>query len=184
MRQETENPEFPRAAPPSRPASPARRWLIWGGILGVALGIIVVATGPLYLPGEDSGSDTSITTTDERPYGDVFYGIRYSTLTMDLARQHQIDRVTGVIVTFVRSNAPIDKAGVQVNDVIVAANGVPVITWNQLSERLRLANPGQQVSLTLERGAVTRTHTVTAARCLVRDPAETNRALSCKSWTN
>jgi len=184
MRQESENPEIPRGEPPSAPPWPLRRWLIGGGIAGVAIAIIVVATGPLYQPRDDSGAGASVASTDEQGGRDQFYGFRYGTLTMDLASQRRIDRVNGVIVTEVRSNSPVEKAGMQVDDVIVAVDGVPVIVWSQVSDRLRLTSPGQQVSFTVERGGATRTHTVTAARCLVRDPAEPNRARSCKSWTN
>jgi hypothetical protein len=184
MRPESENPEFQRAAPPSSSASPVQRSLIYGGVFIVALGITAVWTGLVPLPRTDSGTGASVTSTNEWTDRDLFYGVSFNTLTLKLASERRISRDAGVIVNRVISNSPIDKAGVQVNDVIVAVDGVPVIISNQLSDRLRSATPGQQVSLTLDRGGVTRNHTVTAARCLARDPAETNRALSCKSWTN
>jgi glycolate oxidase len=89
-----------------------------------------------------------------------------------------------VVITGVVSNSPIDKAGVHVNDVVLAVDGVPVRAQEELAAKLRLTTVGQQVSFTVDRGGATQNHTATMGRCLVRDTSEKNLALTCKSWTH
>ena len=182
-----------RSATPGAVPGPARSrtmTLVYGAVVVAALAVGAVATGVVHLPGFGSGEGAPAATATQQSdvqqvdQGDNFLGIMYRTLTPELAKSRQLGRDAGVVITGVVSNSPIDKAGVRVNDVVVAVDGVPIRVQGDLAAKLRLTPIGQQLSFTLERGGVVQDHTATMGRCLVRDANEKNLAQACKSWTN
>ncbi len=67
----------------------------------------------------------------------------------------------GVPVDSVTSGSAADRAGIQAGDVIVAIDGEPVSTTAELVGKLRAHQPGDEISLTVERDG--QTFTLTAA---------------------
>lgn len=93
----------------------------------------------------------------------AYVGVTPQDLTPDLAEALELPTRRGVVVAEVRRNSPADKAGVQVEDVIVKLNGRDVASRQQLisiAERLRI---GQAVPLTVIRGGKELELQVTAA---------------------
>ena len=58
-------------------------------------------------------------------------------------------------------DGPADKAGLQVGDVVTAIDGQPVTTAEELIVAVRTHRPGDQVTLTYERGGQQSTAEVT-----------------------
>ena len=58
---------------------------------------------------------------------------------------------TGIKVTEVVTNSPADRAGLKLDDKIVAVDGVPVKTGRDLRNEVAYAKPGQSVTLSVQR---------------------------------
>jgi S1-C subfamily serine protease len=67
----------------------------------------------------------------------------------------------GVLVLQVSPNGPAEKGGVMLGDILLRVNDQPVVTVDDLRQRLRQMNAGQAVTLHVARGGELRTLTVT-----------------------
>jgi len=67
----------------------------------------------------------------------------------------------GALVVQVQSGSPADDAGVERGDRITAVDGAPVRTATDLVAKIRGANPGDEVTLTIDRDGNEQTATVT-----------------------
>lgn len=93
-------------------------------------------------------------------YGEVQrgrVGIGIQDVTPALAEALQLGVLSGAIVSQVEPGSPAEQAGVEVGDVITAVNGEPVETSTALRNAIGLMRLGETVTLTLVRGAETRT---------------------------
>ena len=88
-------------------------------------------------------------------------GVQPIPLTPQIAQQFGIGTETGVLVVEVAPDGPADRAGVQPGDVIVAVDGRPVETVEDLLGALRRHDPGSQVTIRILRGQEEREVTVT-----------------------
>ena len=87
-------------------------------------------------------------------YGEVKrgrLGAQGQDLTAQLAQAFGIDRSNGFIVTQIESGSPAFKAGLEVGDVIVAANGKPIRSTRDMHNLVGLQRIGQTIELTLYR---------------------------------
>jgi serine protease Do len=92
-------------------------------------------------------------------------GVGIQEMTPELAGYYKIkDQKGGVLVTQTNKGEPADQAGIQVNDVIVAVDGKPVLTPRELSMRVADMAVGRRVSIDLIRGGKKKTVTVTLAK--------------------
>lgn len=95
----------------------------------------------------------------QRPY----LGVRYVTLTPDVAAQYNINADNGAFVPpsadsgtpSVISGSPADKAGIQEGDVITAIDGTQIDQNHSLTSIIDKHSVGDQVSLTVVRGGKT-----------------------------
>jgi len=99
-------------------------------VLWMMIGISCASKQTPTLP-KESGSTESSVATD----GPAYLGILYME-TMD-----------GVMVSEVYADSPASKAGLRPYDLIVAANGYPVIGQYTLKERILSLKPGTQVEI-------------------------------------
>ena len=68
---------------------------------------------------------------------------------------------TGAVIGTVRAGSPAADAGVKSGDVVVALNGKPIATANELTAAIGALQPGDKATLQVKRGASTMTLTVT-----------------------
>ncbi|MFQ5583023.1 MAG: DegQ family serine endoprotease, partial [Calditrichia bacterium] len=78
-------------------------------------------------------------------------GIGIQTMTPELAKNFNLEHPEGVIVTEVRDDGPAKKAGLQVEDIIIALNGRKIKNAVQLSTKIGSSSPGTVVELTVLR---------------------------------
>ena len=76
-----------------------------------------------------------------------FLGVRPGELTPQLAEQLEIDAETGVLVLEVTPGSGADDAGLEEGDVIVAFDGEPIVTVEDLLARIRAGAPGDTVGI-------------------------------------
>lgn len=91
----------------------------------------------------------------------AFLGVQTADVTPDVADRLGLSVDSGAIVEEVEPGSAADKAGLRMNDVVVAFDGKPITDSGDLVSAIRQANPGQQVTLTVERGTKTLAITVT-----------------------
>jgi putative serine protease PepD len=89
--------------------------------------------------------------------GQGFIGIVGEGVTADLAAANNLPADHGVLVTDFSNDAagksPAQSAGVKQGDIIIAVNGTPIETNQELAGILQLQGPGTKVTLTIVRGS-------------------------------
>ena len=188
---------LPQRSSPGAPAPAGQRrrgtTLALGVLLVAALGLGAVATGLVHVPGFDSSTSappaTSVTQSvpDQIDEGDHTVGVRWATLTPELAKARQLNtsRSAGVVFIDVFSGSPSEAAGFRVNDIIIAIDGIPVSRYDDAATKVRLTPIGQQMAITIERNGAIEGHSVKVGRCLVREaPRAPGVAPACQSWVN
>jgi C-terminal processing protease CtpA/Prc len=78
-------------------------------------------------------------------------GIRYDEIEGQLAKYFKLDADRGVLVTDVDEDGPAGKAGMKAGDVILKLDGKAVRDGGDLREALADAEPGTQVTVTVQR---------------------------------
>ncbi|HTM50793.1 MAG TPA: DegQ family serine endoprotease [Bryobacteraceae bacterium] len=78
-------------------------------------------------------------------------GVSIQPVTSDIAANLGLGEARGVLVSSVTPSSPADKGGIKVGDVILAMNGQPTNSSNELRNRVAAAGPGADVSLTVWR---------------------------------
>ena len=76
-------------------------------------------------------------------------GIEYQELTDQLARYFKVEK--GVLVTSVDEGGPAAKGGLEAGDVIVRFDGEPIESAEVLRDEVRKAEPGKEVTVTVQR---------------------------------
>lgn len=87
-------------------------------------------------------------------------GVQIRNLDQTYAKGLGLKEVKGALVNDVVKGSPAEKAGIQVEDVILAVDGKEVKTSNDLQVEIAKRNPGDQVELTILRDGKTITKKV------------------------
>jgi serine protease Do/serine protease DegQ len=88
-------------------------------------------------------------------YGEVKrgrIGVTTQDVTPDVAKKLGLRVTEGALVERVEPKSPAEQAGLQVRDVVVAANGRPVRTSGELRNRVGLTPVGEELDLRILRG--------------------------------
>jgi serine protease Do len=93
--------------------------------------------------------------------GRIGVQLRGGAMTDEDARALGLSKAGGAIVTAVERDSPADRAGLQAGDVVVAFNGTPVASADDLVPRVSSTPPGSRVTLTAMRDGRERTVHVT-----------------------
>ncbi len=81
-------------------------------------------------------------------------GAKTQTLTDEMAKSFGLDAPVGVVVSQIWSGGPAARAGLESGDVIVAVDGAGVDDQGALNYRIVTHRPGDEVTLTVRRGAL------------------------------
>jgi S1-C subfamily serine protease len=82
-------------------------------------------------------------------------GVAFETLDADIVTELALDVTEGAVIREVLPGTPAEAAGLEVNDVVTAVNNEPVDAERTLRDRLLAYEPGDIVTLTVERGGDT-----------------------------
>ena len=80
-----------------------------------------------------------------------YVGVVIQDLTPALSKGLELKADHGALVASVAPNGPAAKAGVQVGDVVVTADGAPLKTAAELSRKIAVTPPGQKLTLGVDR---------------------------------
>jgi serine protease Do len=83
-------------------------------------------------------------------------GVQIQALTPELANSFKLGDTKGVLVASVEPRSPADQAGIQPGDVILAFQGKPVTSANELPRVVAATAPGSVVTLDIWRGGARR----------------------------
>jgi len=78
-------------------------------------------------------------------------GVTVQDLTQPLADSFGLKRPDGALISSVSPDSAAAKAGLKSGDVVTAVNGEPVVRSGELSSRIGMSTPGEQVKLTVWR---------------------------------
>ena len=87
-------------------------------------------------------------------------GVRYGPASQSLIRNEDLSSGAAVIGQ-VQEGSPADEAGLQAGDVVTAINGEPLQNHLQIGNQIASMQPGQEVTLTVQRDGESREITVT-----------------------
>ena len=90
-------------------------------------------------------------------------GVAIQELTNALAESFGLNKPEGALVSSVEKNAPADKAGIEVSDVILKFDGKSVYRSNDLPRIVAATKPGSKVAVDLWRKGATKQVFVTVA---------------------
>ena len=90
-----------------------------------------------------------------------YLGVVIQDLSPGLAEQFKLTDTKGVVVNQISKDAPADKAGLKIGDVITRINGKTVESTGQLRNLVAGIDPGTKVELTIVRNSKERTVPVT-----------------------
>jgi S1-C subfamily serine protease len=97
--------------------------------------------------------------------GQGFLGIRGMDVTPEIASAYNLPVQSGVLITgfttTTQGHSPAQAAGLQNEDIIVAVNGQQITNQQDLAGILLTQAPGAKVQVTVQRGAMQRTISVT-----------------------
>jgi serine protease Do len=79
-------------------------------------------------------------------------GITGETITPAMAEGLELDTDHGVIVSDLESNGPAERAGIQVDDIIIALNNKRITAKHELEAYVFRTRPGTKVMLRVQRG--------------------------------
>jgi len=78
-------------------------------------------------------------------------GVVIQNLTSDLARSFGFEGERGVLIAQVQENSSAEEAGLRPGDILLAIDGEPLDSVNQLRLRVATVEPGEEVALTVFR---------------------------------
>jgi serine protease Do len=144
-----------------------------GDVIGIDTAIASDAQGIGFaIPINQAKRDITSVTTNGQIQA-PFLGVRYLSITADVAKQQNLPVAAGALVRgssdgpAVAPNSPALKAGVQAEDIITAVNGQAIDANHDLGTIINQFNVGQTVTLTINRAGKTIT---LQATLLVRPP--------------
>jgi S1-C subfamily serine protease len=145
---------------------------LWKAVLPSLL-ILTPAMDAAPLPDEDVKVEKKVVIEDDddpvvlhvtdRAGRHGYLGVGLVEITPDLRSHFGVSREAGVMVGSVEPDSPAAKAGIEVGDIILKANGDSVESSRDLSRTIRNKKAGETVKLEISRNRANKTLTATVA---------------------
>jgi PDZ domain-containing secreted protein len=149
------------AGEPMRKSKTRRGFLVGALLIGaLAVGAGAIGTGLVNVPGFNPASTATQTEQQTEQMSDIsgqhYIGLTMQTLTPAAIKSLnlQTSRSEGVVITRIWHAGPAEAAGLHVNDIIIAVDGVPVRSMNEVGTKTRLTEIGDRYQVTVERNGV------------------------------
>lgn len=143
-----------------------------GGALVNTNGLLVGITSAIFTPtGAYAGNSFAIPVSivrkvveDLKEFGEVqraVIGVTISDVTPQIADKDNLKEIKGAIITGLAEKGPAYDAGLKEKDVIIALNGVQVVSVTELREQISKFRPGDKTNITYIRGGKSSTVPIT-----------------------
>lgn len=136
-----------------------------GEVVGINTAIIQGAQGLGFAVSMDEARDVidEILNGEPRPA----LGVTVAPITPAIATQYNLPVQQGVLIVAVEPDSEAAKAGLEPGDIIIAINGEPVLTLAQLRAAISGVEPGDTVTVTINRGGEEQDVDVVMGRTLI-----------------
>ncbi|MEE8420898.1 MAG: trypsin-like peptidase domain-containing protein [Dehalococcoidales bacterium] len=125
---------------------------------GEIIGLVIARIGPeegdgvYYAVSANKFKRVVDTIIDEGSFDYPWFGVSISDLTPLEARELDLETINGALVAIVVADGPADAAGVQVGDIILSVDGIPMASVAELVSYLgEMKIPGDQATLGIRR---------------------------------
>jgi len=108
-------------------------------------------------------------------------GVGIQNISLELAKNFDLDKPEGVIVTEVMKGGPAEKAGFKVEDIILQLNGERIKNVTHLSTRIGSTNPGTKIEIKILRNGDAKTVPVTIGEYPAEEPQASVKKQSMES---
>jgi PDZ domain len=167
------------ASGPRRAPAPARSRIRTGALalgllIAATVGIGAVTTGLVHVPGFNTETSMPAPSVSQGEITDVTdnnsktMGAGLVSLTPDYVKSHKLatKQTGGYLITYIMPRSPAEDAKLQVNDIVVALDGVPIgenyAAWNA---KARMTPFGGYMRVTIERNGALQEVPVEVGRC-------------------
>jgi membrane-associated protease RseP (regulator of RpoE activity) len=146
--------------------------ILFVGVVGIA----AVTTGLIQVPGFNADTATSITSSKPGSATQISdddsktTGLSYLNLTPQLVKSRGLDtkQAGGYLVQAIMPRGPAEDAGVRLNDIIVAIDGVAIDdNFSFWQTKIRLTPIGEKMRLTIERDGAIQEVPLQIGRCSI-----------------
>jgi S1-C subfamily serine protease len=103
-------------------------------------------------------------------------GIQYGEIEPEIVAAFQLPVPNGIVIGSVMPDSPAARAGLRQNDLLTHLAGAPVPDATQLRRALRSQQPGNEIEVTVRRGAQTVTTKLLLAELLAPVAAKPTQA--------
>ncbi|MGH9315606.1 MAG: PDZ domain-containing protein [Thermoanaerobaculia bacterium] len=121
---------------------------------------VVIDDGDVVICDDD---DSPVVVSSDKHSRHGFIGVALIEITPELRAHYGAPKEAGVLVGQVESESPAAKAGIQVGDIITAADGEAIDSVRQLSRAIRHKKAGETVKIDVSRDRTVKHLTVTVA---------------------
>lgn len=83
-------------------------------------------------------------------------GVSIQEVTAEIAREEELEKIEGVLVTEVREEGAAKSAGIKSKDIIISVNGVAVNSPGELQEQVSRYRPNDKINVTIKRDGKTK----------------------------
>jgi hypothetical protein len=167
------------ASGPRRAPTPARSRMRTGALalgllIAATIGIGAVATGLIHVPGFNTETAMPVPSTSQGEITDAAdansrtVGAGLISLTSDYVKSHKLatKQTGGYLITYIMPRSPAEDAKLQVNDIVVALDGVPIgENYAAWGAKTRMIPFGGYMRLTIERNGALQEVPVEIGRC-------------------
>jgi len=123
-----------------------------GQVVGITFAIIANSTGVGFAIPSDTVLREIAWLVRNYSYPHSWIGIAGTDMTYEIAQEMDASVTYGFLVVAVNVSSPAEKAGLQVEDIIIAINDTQIISGDDISNYLeKYTSPGQTIKITVER---------------------------------
>ncbi|MBN1829936.1 MAG: DegQ family serine endoprotease [Deltaproteobacteria bacterium] len=135
-----------------------------GEVVGINTAIIAGGQGIGFAIPSNMAQDIIAQLKNNGEVTRAWLGVGIQDVTPELKEYYGLKEAKGILVTKVYEGSPADKGGIEVEDVITALNGKPIVTSRELSTTIAGQPVGKELSIRLSRNGKTREATVILAK--------------------
>lgn len=138
-----------------------------GELIGINTAIIAPSGGNVGIGFAVPVNMVQAVTAQLKKHGEVRrgrIGVSIQDVTPDIAKALNLPVETGALISQVEKDSPAERAGLKAGDAVIELDGAPLLSSNQLRNKIGLREQGSEVGLTVIRDGERKQITVTVGK--------------------